>query len=222
VGFQVAEPSDKENASKPAPSAPAQEVPAQGVPAQNAPAQTQPAQDVPAQSADRQPAEQRPTEAPANQPPAAEKTETPANQLPAAENAEGGPPEIIVTVTPQGIFYSSKDLDALDQFETLLRSVMAQRATNNGGPAIFYLKHAKAEVASELLMQMITGNTNISNSGGGSSLFGNVAQSMLGDAGGLLAGALGLGGSSATECLDGPGSAAGYPADRTDVADHRP
>jgi type II secretory pathway component GspD/PulD (secretin) len=113
------------------------------------------------------------------------------------------PPEIVVTITPQGIFIASQDLDALDDFEQLLKLYIEQRGVKSGEPTVFWLKYARAEVAAELLTQVITGNTG-DTGGGGGSLLGDMASSMLGDSGGLLGGLLGLGGSGGGSTYTGP------------------
>ena len=107
--------------------------------------------------------------------------------------------EIIVVSTPNGIMIRSDDLDALDQFEELVRIYMP--ATVGGKRyTVYYLKYAKAEIAASLVQEMLTGAP--ADSGGGGGLMGDLAAQMIGDiGGGMLGGLLGGGG--------GGGSAAG-------------
>lgn len=103
--------------------------------------------------------------------------------------------EIIVSVTPNGLIIASDDLDALDDFEALLRSLTQESLVPASEPTVFWLKYVKADVAAETLNQVVNG-ASASGSGGGS-LLGDVASSVLGDVGGGMLGSL-LGGSSST------------------------
>lgn len=100
--------------------------------------------------------------------------------------------EIVVQVGPTGIVLMSNDLDALDEYEELIRSLMTQ----GGGaplPTIFYLKYAKADYAADLLNQVLGGaGASTTTSSGGSDLVSGVASSLLGDTlGGLVPGLIG-------------------------------
>ncbi|HTN73855.1 MAG TPA: secretin N-terminal domain-containing protein, partial [Pirellulaceae bacterium] len=136
----------------------------------------------------------------------------PAKPAEAAEEPEKKPSkpgaEIIVTLGPGGIVIASEDLEALDAFETLLRS-LADRMPTNGGQdfTVFYLKYAKAEIAAALLSEMIGASGGSADAGGGGGgLMGNLMGAALGDAGGgLLGGLLGLDGG-------GGGGSTGAPA----------
>ncbi|MGE0758940.1 MAG: secretin N-terminal domain-containing protein, partial [Pirellulaceae bacterium] len=143
----------------------------------------------------------RPSEAPVAAPPAAASAATPpasphSATAPAAAAQPAAPQitppqgaraenstadDIVVTVTPQGIFISSKDLDALDEFERLLKLYVDQRAGAAGEPTVFWLVHEKAEVAAELLNQLVAANSSITSSS--SSLIGSSAQSIGGSTG---------------------------------------
>jgi type II secretory pathway component GspD/PulD (secretin) len=104
-------------------------------------------------------------------------------------SADGEKPEIVVTITPNGIVIASQDLDALDDYETLLRTLMTQDTTA-ALPTVFYLKFIKAEYAASLLTQMLGGGTTMTTTS--SDVVGGMASAMLGDvAGGLLGGLLG-------------------------------
>ena len=101
--------------------------------------------------------------------------------------------DIIVSITPNGLMIASDDLDALDDFETLLRSFTEQSSLLGSEPTVFWLKFIKADVAAETLNQVVNGAS--SSGGGGGSLLGDVASSMLGDIGGGMLGGI-LGGTS--------------------------
>jgi type II secretory pathway component GspD/PulD (secretin) len=128
-------------------------------------------------------------------PPAAEPAAPAEAEQQAPQQADGAPrPEIIVQVGPTGITLISNDLDALDEYEALIRSLMGQA----GGaplPTIFYLKYAKADYAAELLTQIL-GGVSTSSSTGGDNLLTGVTSAVLGDTlGGLVPGLLGGSGS---------------------------
>ena len=101
--------------------------------------------------------------------------------------------DIIVAPGPNGILIASEDLDALDEFEELLQ-MLASRGTTGREYTVFYLKYARAEVAAELLNEILGGGAS-SGGGEGGGLFGDLASAALGDTGGGLVGSLlGLGG----------------------------
>lgn len=115
--------------------------------------------------------------------------ESPSDALSMSQPGSSGS-DIVISVTPGGLIIASEDLDALDDVEQLLRAVMEQSASGLPEPTVFWLKYAKADVAAELVQQVLTGTT----SADGSAL-GDVANSVLGDVGGgLLGGLLGIGG----------------------------
>ncbi|MCA9118891.1 MAG: general secretion pathway protein [Planctomycetaceae bacterium] len=120
---------------------------------------------------------------------AADEPKQPA-ETPATQTRLGS--DIIVSITPNGLMIASDDLDALDDFETLLRSFTEQSSLLASEPTVFWLKYIKADVAAETLNQVVNG---ASSSGGGGSLLGDVASSVLGDIGGGMLGGM-LGGSS--------------------------
>ena len=107
----------------------------------------------------------------------------------------GSPPEIVVAVGSGEITIASEDLDALDEFEALVTSIADQMATSGEKFTVFYLKYARADVAAELLQEVLGGGGSDSGAGGGS-LLGDLAGGMLGGggAGGLMGTLLGLGG----------------------------
>ncbi|MDA1051631.1 MAG: general secretion pathway protein [Planctomycetota bacterium] len=122
--------------------------------------------------------------------------ETDEDAAPEAQAEPSGPQlggDIIVSVTPNGLVIASNDLDALDDFETLLRSFTEQSAFLGSEPTVFWLKYMKADVAAETLNQVVNG----ASASGGGSLLGDVASSVLGDLGGGMLGGM-LGGSGDT------------------------
>jgi hypothetical protein len=100
----------------------------------------------------------------------------------------GEPAEIRIAVTPGGLLIASEDVEALDEFEELLRTVVAPSAlVPQREITVFYLKYAKAEVASQLIQEILGGRTDSGDLGG--SLLGDMASNLLG--GGLMGGLLG-------------------------------
>jgi hypothetical protein len=137
---------------------------------------------------------------------------TPANdeeQDQAAESDETGtadPPEIVVSVGPGGIMIASEDLDALDEFEALITSLADRISTSGEKFTVFYLKYARADVAAQLLEEVLGGGGG--DSGGGGSLLGDIAGGMLGGGGGggLMGTLLGLGGGGGDLSLETTGA----------------
>jgi hypothetical protein len=169
--------------------------------------------------------------APAAQtPPAAPEGSAPAvaapGQTPADAAANGAAPsseaatealpqsEIVVVSTPNGIMIRSDDLNALDEFEELVKIYMP--ATVGGKRyTVYYLKYAKAEIAATLVQEMLTGAP--ADTGGGGSLMGDLASQMIGDlGGGMLGGFLGggAGGGGTGGALGGTGAASIIPDPR--------
>jgi type II secretory pathway component GspD/PulD (secretin) len=101
--------------------------------------------------------------------------------------------EIVITFTAEGVIIASQDIEALDEFEALVRSLMETSSIAGPQPTVFWLRYAKADVAAALLTQILTGGA----ATGGGSLLGDMASGLLGGSGGggLLEGLLGGGGS---------------------------
>jgi type II secretory pathway component GspD/PulD (secretin) len=174
VAFEEGQQGTTEKSAE-APAVPAAEAPAT---APAAPA-TEPPADAAAEAA---------TPAPATNP---AKPEGPSTTIKSKSGAE-----IVVTATKNGIVITSEDLDALDEFESLVRTLGEPYGigTNNKEITVYYLKYAKAETAAALLQQMMTGAPAASE-GNDRGLMGDMAASMMGDIGGGMMGALlGLGG----------------------------
>lgn len=99
--------------------------------------------------------------------------------------------EIIVAPSPGGVMIASEDMEALDDFEALLRTLASRSVAGDKEFTVFYLKYARAQVVGELLEQIFGGGG--SSSSGGRSLIGDIAGAAFGDVGGGLMGTL-LGG----------------------------
>jgi type II secretory pathway component GspD/PulD (secretin) len=130
----------------------------------------------------------------AGQPQGVKKTELPGLKAPA---------DIVITQTASGLIIASQDRQALDEFEQLLRSLLEEAANAPVEPTIFWLKYAKADVAAEVLKQILTGT---SSSGAGGSLAGDVAQTVLGSVGGGIIGTMLGGGGGGSSALSGEAS----------------
>jgi type II secretory pathway component GspD/PulD (secretin) len=139
------------------------------------------------------PSSDTPAETPSPDPPQADApgTQTP---IPPAETADapGKGSEIRIEFTPSGVLISSEDTAALDQFEDILRTVAGPQAVTPGKNfTVYFLKHCRAEVARQLISDILGGSTS---EGGGGSLVGDVAANLVGGGGGLLGALLGGGG----------------------------
>jgi type II secretory pathway component GspD/PulD (secretin) len=102
---------------------------------------------------------------------------------------------VIISVAPNGtITVASDDLDALDEIEAQLRS-MVDGTGNTKEFNIYYLRYAKADIAASLLTEILSGGAAAADEGGGGGLMGDIASQMMGGMGGdLLGGLLGGGG----------------------------
>ncbi len=117
----------------------------------------------------------------------------PASATEPAADAAGPPSDIRIEFTPNGILISSEDTVALDEFEEILRTVMPPSAPGTGKNfTVYFLKHCKAEVARQLISDIL-GGTSEGGSGGGS-LVGDVAANLMGGGGGILGALLGSAG----------------------------
>jgi type II secretory pathway component GspD/PulD (secretin) len=104
----------------------------------------------------------------------------------AAASSDREPAEIRIAVTSSGIIIASEDTKALDELEKLLRTVNGPTALQGQREiSVFYLKFAKADVAYQLLQEVLGGHA--SDTGG--SLLGDMASNLLG--GGLIGGLVG-------------------------------
>jgi type II secretory pathway component GspD/PulD (secretin) len=106
--------------------------------------------------------------------------------------------DVIVTLGDHGLLVASEDVEALDDFEDVFRTLTDQLFTGARELVVFYLKHAKAQVAAELIKQVVGGGGSGRSSGGGGSLLSTLAGAALGgsEAGGLIGSLLNVGGGS--------------------------
>jgi type II secretory pathway component GspD/PulD (secretin) len=111
--------------------------------------------------------------------------------------------DIRVEFTPEGVLIASDDTEALDEFEDLLRTIAGpQNLLPGKNFTVFFLKYCKAEVAQQLIQEILGGSSAAS----GGNLIGDVASNLLGGGGGIL-GALmggGDGGDATTIQATGP------------------
>jgi type II secretory pathway component GspD/PulD (secretin) len=96
---------------------------------------------------------------------------------------------------------ASEDIEALNQFETLLTNLASRTATGGKEFTVFYLQNAGAVAAAETLEAVFGGG---GSSAGGGSLLGDLAGMAMGGGGGGLMGAmLGGGGGPSSSILSG-------------------
>lgn len=101
-----------------------------------------------------------------------------------------GGSDIVVQHTPAGMIIASEDLEALDVFQSLLESVAAPNSMQSDLPTILWLKYIKADVAAELVANVL---------GGAESAVSSVVDSAVGGLGGGMLGMLGGLGGGASE-----------------------
>lgn len=130
------------------------------------------------------------------------------SQNPTDEPALNVGSDIIVEITEDGIIIASNDIEALDKFEAILRQLMPPTASQTDRRiTVFYLKYAKADIASTLIQQILSGGAD---SGDLGSLVGDMAGGLLGGGGGLMGMMLGgLGGDSGGDASGTTFSASG-------------
>jgi type II secretory pathway component GspD/PulD (secretin) len=135
--------------------------------------------------------EEKPADKPATEKKPADKDKPDPEKKPSKPGAE-----IIVTVTPNSVIIASEDLEALDDFESMLRELIAGQPVAPGSDlTVIKLKYAKAEVAASLLQEMLGAGGGESAGGGGGNFLGGLIGSAIGGPGGdLLGGLLGGGG----------------------------
>tara|TARA_R110002049_G_scaffold2750_2_gene21593 strand:- start:432322 stop:435372 length:3051 start_codon:yes stop_codon:yes gene_type:complete len=94
--------------------------------------------------------------------------------------------DIVVQLGPSGIIIASEDAAALDAFQSLVESVAEPTGVASDLPTIFWLKYMKADVAAELISNIL---------GGGDSSVSSMTDSLMGGlGGGMLGGLMGMGG----------------------------
>jgi type II secretory pathway component GspD/PulD (secretin) len=126
-----------------------------------------------------------------------------APQTNAPSTSRPGAP-VVVAPGPNGTLIASDDLEALDQLESLLSTVVGHNAASGREFAVFYLKYSKAGTIAEVLSAIFGG-------GGGKDkgLIGDIASNALGDIGGGLMGDLLTGG--------GGGGGGGFTSGAVDI-----
>ncbi len=95
----------------------------------------------------------------------------------------GAGSDIIVQLTPAGIMIASEDTEALDAFEQLLSRFAPPASVASDLPTIFWLKYTKADVTAELVAAIL---------GGAESSMSSMTDSIMGGAGGMLGGLMGM------------------------------
>jgi type II secretory pathway component GspD/PulD (secretin) len=121
-------------------------------------------------------------------PQAAKKKPAPTESKAPTTSKPGAP--VVVAPGPGGTLIASDDLEALDELEDLLTTVVGHNAASGREYAVFYLKYSKAATIAEVLNAIFGGG------GGGKDrgIIGDLASNALGDVGGGLMGDLLLGG----------------------------
>ncbi|HEY2759234.1 MAG TPA: secretin N-terminal domain-containing protein, partial [Pirellulales bacterium] len=121
---------------------------------------------------------------------------------------------LVVVPGPGGLIIASDDPAVLSDFKKLLSQLTSKPFRGQREYTVFYLRHARAASAVEILGHMFPGGTS-SSSGGGNSAVNNLAERALGNFGGPLGGMLGLmasgdgGGESMAAVSGGRGSNGG-------------
>jgi type II secretory pathway component GspD/PulD (secretin) len=118
------------------------------------------------------------------QAPQNQNTQPSSGQQASPGSTENAPAEIHVRVTPAGIIISSNDLDALDEFQTLLQSLVENYDKGGKRMEVYYLKYAKSDTAVVLVQEMLTGGANLNADNG--NVMGALAENMFGGMGGLM------------------------------------
>jgi type II secretory pathway component GspD/PulD (secretin) len=121
------------------------------------------------------------------------------------EPSAAKPSDIIVQMSPSGIIIASDDAEALDTFEMLMESIAEPTGAASSLPTIFWLKYTKADVAAELISNIL-GGAEASASSLTDSIMGGIGGGMLGGLMGLAGGGGDDNSSSAKSILTSTGS----------------
>src|SRR6185369_10861668 len=114
-------------------------------------------------------------------------------------------------VTPKGIWITSENLDALDEFESMLQELIAADDRKGKRTEVFALQHKDADVAANMLKSMIDGGANVADGG-----LGGLANMIGGPLGGMMSMFGGSsGGSTQTAGGSVSGTTSGTPANIT-------
>jgi type II secretory pathway component GspD/PulD (secretin) len=119
------------------------------------------------------------------------------------------PAEITVRVTPKGIVISSENLDALDDFESMLQELVAADDRKGKRTEVFPLKFKEADIAANMLKAMIDGGASVSEGG-----LGGLANMIGGPLGGMMS-MFGSSGGSQPAGGSVSGTSSGTPANIT-------
>ncbi len=127
------------------------------------------------------------------------------------EIAPGELPPINISMGPAGLVITCEDPKVLEDFVSLVKTLASRQNGAQREYTVYYLKYAKAQVASELLNQIFSGGSSSSSSSGGGGLMNSLAGAAFGDVGGGLVGSLlgfggGGGSSDAPAKLTGSGT----------------
>jgi len=151
--------------------------------------------------------------APANQPVPAVQAAPPTQAAPAVQQPAGNPeelPPINISVGPAGLVITCDDPKVLEDFVSLVKTLASRQNGAQREYTVYYLKYAKAQVASELLNQIFSGGSSSSSSSSGGGLMNSLAGAAFGDVGGGLVGSLlGFGGGGSSDApakLSGSGT----------------
>jgi type II secretory pathway component GspD/PulD (secretin) len=120
---------------------------------------------------------------------------------PAEESsATGELAPIIVVPGPGGVVIASEDVEALNQFEQLFKTLASGLSTSGPEMTVFYLKYAKATVMAETLSQILSGASSSSDggSGGGMPMGGPMGGPPGGPEAAMASALLNIGGSVTT------------------------
>jgi hypothetical protein len=109
-----------------------------------------------------------------------------AQAAPQEKTIPGAP--INITITPAGITISSQDLDALDEFESILQDLAAVETDGTKRLKTIKLRYIKAENAAALVQEILSGGSSNETTGGGGTLMGDLAGMMMPGMGNFLGG----------------------------------
>jgi type II secretory pathway component GspD/PulD (secretin) len=130
------------------------------------------------------------------------------------QSADVGPSEILMRVTPGGIVIQSQDLDALDNFQEVLETLVQMDKKRGRRLEKFAIKYKDADVAANMLKAIIEGGATVADASSSSNL-----ASMFGGGGGPLGMLSGLLGSSSSRNPAGAVNVSGSGFDGTIVPD---
>jgi type II secretory pathway component GspD/PulD (secretin) len=131
------------------------------------------------------PAADAPSTRPQQQPSTPPQAQPPAT---ADQSTEIGSSEILMRVTPGGIVIQSQDLDALDNFQEVLETLVQMDKKRGRRLEKFAIKYKDADVAANMLKAIIEGGATVADAGSSLGLASMFGGGPLGMIGGLLGG----------------------------------